>query len=344
MDARTNAGETSDCDLVYVWVQKASAFLAWWRKVQNVELTLAKARVYNATGEFDISSLIRLKERFYALLKRRVGILATGLAIEDRWNSSYGVMGDGMMRKIALKVGAYAKDRARGSDILWNVSSCAPWFGKGKREQSLDREILIELVDVLSVCRKLEVMVWASRGECPGWKSNLLEDMKDAIWLMLKGELYETEIDELDGGEMQKSQVETRNENLTLMEAGDRVAAELTGERREPSLGKLRDIRRKLEKSLLETMPHSQQGSNANGEAFRGEVSKQVQRARLLRRQNAILELAGADETGRFSHDQRVNVALGDTGDRDRGYESKQSDDEDSDDTVDASNGASTVA
>ena len=91
-------------------------------------------------------------------------------------------------------------------------------------------------------------------------------------------------------------------------------------------------------------MPHSQQGSNANGEAFHAEVSKQVQRARLLRRQNAILELAGADETGRFSHDQRVNVALGDTGDRDRGYESKQSDDEDSDGAVDASINASTVA
>ena len=338
MDARTNAGETSDCDLVYVWVQKASALLAWWRKVQNVELTLAKARVYNATSEFDISSLIRLEERFYALLKKRVGILATGLAIEDRWNSSYGVMGDSMMKKIALKVGAYAKDRARGCDILWNVSSCAPWFGKGKREQPLDDGMPSELADALSVCRKLEVMVWASRGECPGWKSNLLEDMKDAIWLMLKGELYETEVDEPDAAETPESQVETGNENSKLIEAGNRVAAELTVERCEPNLGKLRDIRRKLEKTLLETMPQSQRGSDTSGEAFHAKVSKEVQRARLLRRQNAILELAGADETGRFSRDhQRVNVALGDTGDRDRGYESKQSDDEDSDDAVDAS-------
>ena len=99
MDARTNAGETSDCDLVYVWVQKASALLAWWRKVQNVELTLAKARVYNATSEFDISSLIRLEERFYALLKKRVGILATDLAIEESPDGCISVDG---IRRVAM--------------------------------------------------------------------------------------------------------------------------------------------------------------------------------------------------------------------------------------------------
>ena len=59
----------TNCDKLYSWVQKASALLAWWRKAQNVELTLAKARMYNDTKAFDISRLIKLEEDFYVLVR-----------------------------------------------------------------------------------------------------------------------------------------------------------------------------------------------------------------------------------------------------------------------------------
>ena len=62
--AAATAKRMAICDMVYGWVQKAWAYLGWWRKLQHVELTLAKARVYNATGEFDITKLIEMEEQF----------------------------------------------------------------------------------------------------------------------------------------------------------------------------------------------------------------------------------------------------------------------------------------
>ena len=183
--------------MVYGWVQKASAYLGWWRKVQSVELTLAKARVYNETGEFDISRLICAEEKFLTHIRERVAQLSTALCAEDKWDESYGKLGDEMMRKIALKISSHVKARTQKGDMLWNVSACAPWFpskesGCATRQERVNSSDMMALKNLMTLCEKLEVMVWSSRGECPGWKSNLLEDMKDIAWLILKGELDTT--------------------------------------------------------------------------------------------------------------------------------------------------------
>ena len=183
-----DTSELTSCDRVYAWVQRASALLGWWRKTHNVELTLAKARIYNDTDAFDISKMIAVEEKFLALLKRRVGILADALAVEENWDEGTGHLGNDMMKKIALKIGAHAKDRARGGDFMWNVSATAPWFWKGKAVYKLPSEATENVAELMALIKRWEIIVWSSRGECPGWKSNLLEDMKDAIWLMLKGE------------------------------------------------------------------------------------------------------------------------------------------------------------
>ena len=113
-----DTSELTSCDRVYAWVQRASALLGWWRKTHNVELTLAKARIYNDTDAFDISKMIAVEEKFLALLKRRVGILADALAVEENWDEGTGHLGNDMMKKIALKISAHAKDRARGGERL----------------------------------------------------------------------------------------------------------------------------------------------------------------------------------------------------------------------------------
>ena len=190
----STATRGSDCDMVYGWVQKASAYLGWWRKVQSVELTLAKARVYNETGEFDISRLICAEEKFLTHIRERVAQLSTALCAEDKWDKSYGKLGDEMMRKIAMKISPHVKSRTGKGDMLWNVSACAPWFSSkepkcASRQERANSSDIMTLKSLMTLCEKLEVMVWSSRGECPGWKSNLLEDMKDVAWLILKGEL-----------------------------------------------------------------------------------------------------------------------------------------------------------
>ena len=175
----------SNCDLLYSWVQKASAYCVLTRKIKQIEVTLSKARLFHALAAFDIGALIKVEEKFLAVLKWRSQVLGDAMMAEDGWDPEDGELGDEMMQKIALKAKVHDRGRSRSGEGLWNVSVGQPWLG-GSDAEPLSGD-LAAAADLVRETLRLETMVWTSRGECPGWKSNLLEDMKDVMWLMLKG-------------------------------------------------------------------------------------------------------------------------------------------------------------
>ena len=140
----------------------------------------------NATPEsFHLRALIDYEEKLLAVLRWRRNVLSNAMMIENDWDPEDGAMGDAMLKKVAMKHDVHAAERLRGSDHRWNVSVGDPWFVP--RHDEPPSGDLAAAAELVNLSQKLERQVWCSRGECPGWKSNLLEDMKDALWLLLKG-------------------------------------------------------------------------------------------------------------------------------------------------------------
>jgi len=184
-------------DKLFSWVQKASAYCVLERKIRDVKLTVAKARLYHKTEKangsvesFDLSTLIEYEERFLAVLVWKRDRLESAMKRDHGWDPEDGEIGDQMLQKIALKHRVHASERSKGTatDYLWNVSATEPWLDVEQAEGPSSGD-LAAAATLVSTSRKLERVVWCSRGECPGWKSNLLEDMKDILWLLLKGAL-----------------------------------------------------------------------------------------------------------------------------------------------------------
>ena len=129
-------------DTMYQWVQKASAFCVLERKIREVKLTLAKARLYrkmertNASGDsFNVTELIAYEERFLAALMWRQDALSESMVEDHGWDREDGVVGDVMLQKIALRHKAHANERNKGgngADFMWNRSVTEPWLVGGR--------------------------------------------------------------------------------------------------------------------------------------------------------------------------------------------------------------------
>ena len=306
-------------DTMYQWVQKASAFCVLERKIREVKLTLAKARLYrkmertNASGDsFNVTELIAYEERFLAALMWRQDALSESMVEDHGWDREDGVVGDVMLQKIALRHKAHASERFRGdgkgADFMWNVSVTEPWLVDDRDCPSPND--LADAAKLTTLARKLERVVWVSRGECPGWKNNLLEDMKDAVWLVLKGALK--------GGWYR---VNERDSLMSADSARVRTLETLRAEAPSSFVGKMAaEMKAKNEKKKVRAEEEIATQNRLNSE-------KEVAQQRRRREKNRLPEPPTVGG-GRRDENDYDNV------DDDEGYNTK-SDDDDGEDVVD---------
>lgn len=177
-------------DSVIDWSYKAATYLALRDKTRDVDKTLSKAQLSlgmkRCAVAGDLASAIHVEKQFRKTLSRCADDMRRALMRDGNWNPDGHAAGDDVIRHIATRMGRNASCDSRR---IWNVSVLAPhWAGCDENDLKLLRDIHKDSAHaVVAFTQSLERVVWSMRDESESWMHNLIEDMKDAVWLMLQG-------------------------------------------------------------------------------------------------------------------------------------------------------------